>query len=578
MPSSINIQATFAADSAPRPIDGQQDEQWKKVAIVKRQERDAIIKAWDTYHEIRVKPSSTNVKFWPVQSGELTEDELAITEMLPSKLVSELALGKLTAETTLLAFIKRSIIAHHLTNPLTEIMFDQGIERAKELDRYWRQFRRPVGPFHGLPISLKDVINVKGLETTAGYVAKVGNKPESSDTLAQLLSRGGAVFFCKTNVPQTLVSGECFNYVFGRTTSPWNTTTSAGGSSGGEGSLVSLGGSPIGVGSDIGGSIRTPANHNGVYGICPSTQRFPLHGPDNAAQNLIINAVSGPLSRSLDGLRVYLKGVLALEPWNMDATCLKLPWNQEEYSFWRNPGQRLCFGIIYTDGIVTPHPPIQRAMRETVNQLEAAGHHIVELPSFLEAKSDGFERLMMRVFNACGDEELQTALSKYNEPLSPEVVAPKATDKLQLSEYLQAANDILRLRQKYALKYRDTVYQTPTGRPVDAIILPSGGHVSPPHGTMTYLLYEAISNLLDWTCATIPVGFVDQELDQVSPEQKHAPVSAQDTANWADYSPSKYENVPICLQVLGQRHDEEKILACMEVIDRALGKNEDTIV
>ncbi|KAL2671594.1 hypothetical protein Neosp_014184 [[Neocosmospora] mangrovei] len=568
MPASISN----SADQYP------EESHWRTVASTKRHERDAAVRRWDVHHESRTKPLSTNVKHWPIQSGELTESELAITEMLPSHLLRELSMGKLSAEETLLAFIKRTIIAHHLTNPLTEVLFERGIERAKELDHYWQQFRRPVGPFHGLPISVKDVFNIQGVDTTVGYVAWVGKKATSTDTLVQLLAQGGAVLYCKTNVPQTLMSGECFNYVFGRTTSPWNTKTSAGGSSGGEASLVSLGGSPIGVGTDIGGSIRTPANHNGIYGICPSTQRFPLHGPVNDNLNLIINPASGPLSRSLDGLRVYLQGVLGLEPWETDSSCIKLPWDQIEYCKWLEPSQELCFGVIRSDGIVNPHPPIQRAINETIAALKAAGHHIIEMPDFFEAVPDSFEGKMMRVFNACGNDGLQAILSRYNEPLSPEIVAPSAADKLEVAEYLATANNILRLRQKYAQKHRQTANQTPTNRPVDAIIMPSGGHVAPPHGTMTYLLYEAISNLLDWTCATIPVGFVDQRLDQLADPGAYTPISTEDAKNWADYSPQKYEHVPICLQVLGQRHTEEKVLACMGVIDRALGRDENTIL
>lgn len=137
-----------------------------------------------------------------------------------------------------------------------------------------------------LPISLKDILNVTGLESTTGYVAWIGNVQSEDDILVGMLHEAGAVFYCKTNVPQTLMSGECVNFIFGRTSRPWNTDLSARGSSGGEGSLISLGGSPLGVGSDIAGSIRTSANFNDIqhkiyYNFV--SQRFQKHTSQTSA-------------------------------------------------------------------------------------------------------------------------------------------------------------------------------------------------------------------------------------------------------------------------------------------------------
>lgn len=508
------------------------DDNWKAVAAQARRQRDEKIRAWDALFASRASPKTANVRSIPVTSGELSPREIALTETLPSHLVEALATGQLKAEELLRAFIKRAIIAQHLTNPLTEIMFDWGLKRAQALDEQLRQTGKPVGPFHGLPISLKEIINVKGLDSTFGFVGRVGRPAASNATIVDVLSRGGAVFYCKTSVPQGLMSGECFNYLFGRTTSPFNTSNSAGGSSGGEGSLVSLGGSPIGVGSDMGGSINTPANHNGIYGLSPSTERLPLHGAQNTSSNLIVKAVGGPLSRSLDGLEVYVKGVLALEPWTMDATCIKMPWNQSEHDRIMHPQAKLCFGFVEHDGVVNPHPPIQRGMSETKAALKAAGHYVIEVPSFFDSRSDQLEKCLYDIFNAQGDTDIKSILEVYNEPVSPELIMPQPQDKLELPQYLVAANRILRLRQKYLDRYMSTASMTPTGRPVDVLILPSGGHVAPPHGTMGYLLYEALSNLLDWTCGTIPVGIVDQELDQCPADSELAPLSPEDTKNW----------------------------------------------
>lgn len=504
---------------------------WQQLVSQKQLTREMAIAAWDEKAGSRCLPSSHKVKDWPILSRELTAKEIEITETNPSQLTRRLATGEWTSEETLRAFIKRTVIAHYLVNPLTEIFFEAGLERAKALDRHLKATSQPVGPFHGLPISLKDDMSIPGIETTCGYFAWIGNVAQRLDAIVDLLQKGGAVFYCKTNVPQTLMSGECFNYVFGRTVSAWNITTSAGGSSGGEAALVAMGGSPIGVGSDIGGSINTPANFNGIYGLCPSQGRLPLHGLRGQGGNLIIEPVPGPLCRSIDGLEVFVKGVLELEPWGMDASCIRMPWNEAEYTQSLGLNRKLCLAFIPNDGIVTPHPPIQRGMRETKAALEAAGHHVIEMPSFFEAVADGFEVAILKIFNACGSAEIEAIISKYQEPLSTEIVLPTKDDVLSVPEYLAAAKYIVNLRQKYLQKWMQTVDICPTGRPVDAFILPSGGHVAPPHGTMDYLLYEAISNLLDWTCATIPVGFVDPELDNIDAERHFVPLSDLDRRN-----------------------------------------------
>ncbi|KAH3673177.1 hypothetical protein OGATHE_002157, partial [Ogataea polymorpha] len=127
----------------------------------------------------------------------------------------------------------------------------------------------------GLPISLKDSFNVPGYDSTIGYISYIGNKDTRvQSNLVTLLLDLGANFHAKTNIPQTLMTADSENNVFGRTLNPNKLSMGAGGSSGGEGALVRLQGSAIGVGTDIAGSIRIPALVNGTYGLKPSINRL----------------------------------------------------------------------------------------------------------------------------------------------------------------------------------------------------------------------------------------------------------------------------------------------------------------
>ena len=174
----------------------------------------------------------------------LSTEEIEITETDAVDIVEKTSLGIWTAEEVTTAFCHRASLAHQLTNCLHETFFDAAIEDAKQLDAYYAQHKAPIGPLHGLPISLKDQFHIKGIETTMGYVGWIdtfegkkgtGNEKTFESEMVKELRSSGAVLFCKTSVPQSLMSGETVNNIIGYTTNPKNRNLSCGGSSGGEG-------------------------------------------------------------------------------------------------------------------------------------------------------------------------------------------------------------------------------------------------------------------------------------------------------------------------------------------------------
>ncbi len=174
-------------------------------------------------------------------------------------------------------------------NCLHEIFFDAAISDAQKLDDYYAEHKTPIGPLHGLPVSLKDQFHVRGVETTLGYLGWIGTFEGRHGTgkervyeseMVRELRNLGAILYCKTSVPHTLMMGETINNIIGYTFNPKNRNLASGGSSGG--ALIGLKGSPIGFGTDIGGSIRIPAGFNGLYGIKPSHGRMPYEGMANS--------------------------------------------------------------------------------------------------------------------------------------------------------------------------------------------------------------------------------------------------------------------------------------------------------
>ena len=173
---------------------------------------------------------------------------------------------------------------------------------------------------------------------------------------------------------------ETSSNLFGVTVNPYNTTLTSGGSSGGEGALIGLRGSCLGIGTDIGGSIRSPAANNGLYGLRPTTYRLPTAGLDaTMLYEEQIVPVIGPLSRSLEGIKMFMKAIIDTKPWLISPIDVPIPWRGDENFLEQDGKTKLKVGVIWDDGIVRPQPPVTRALREVVEKLKTlSGVEVVE--------------------------------------------------------------------------------------------------------------------------------------------------------------------------------------------------------
>lgn len=209
----------------------------------------------------------------------------------------------------------------------------------------------------------------------------------SESELVRELRELGAVLHCKTSLPTSLMVGETINNIFGYTWNPNNRHLSSGGSSGGEGALIALRGSPAGFGTDIGGSVRIPAAFNGIYGIRPSAGRIPYEGACNSmdGQSSIMSVI-GPMATSSRSLKLLFQSVLGTSPWLHDPLAVELPWRdaveQEVLSWTKGQGQ-LAFGIMRDDGVVRPQPPLARAFDIVEGTLKRLGHKVFSPLGFL---------------------------------------------------------------------------------------------------------------------------------------------------------------------------------------------------
>ncbi|CEP62635.1 uncharacterized protein LALA0_S06e00210g [Lachancea lanzarotensis] len=504
--------------------------------------------------------------------GILPVDEVNITSLDATALVENIASKKLTSYQICYAFCHRAALAHQILNCCIEIFFEEALERAKQLDAYYASTGKLKGPLHGVPFSLKDQVNLPNIETTIGYVSKVGQKADKMSLLAKLLHEQGAIFFVKTAVPTAMLASETVSTLHGRTLNAVNTSFSSGGSSGGEGSLIAAKGSPLGVGTDIGGSIRIPAAFQGLYGLRPSHGRVPYMDVTNSYEGQeLISSVIGPMSSSLRDLELFTKLVVDCESWRYDPDVVPIPWR----NFDGQQTQKLRFGIMTWDGMVLPHPPILRALEETRKVLIHHGHEVVE---WNFPHSEELIDVAEQVYGADFFNEVEEILNESEEPVSDymqlarnNILAKGGLGKpLSVRQWWEVSLKIRKLKQQYLEHWRDTANQTSDGKPIDSIICPvwpsAGFHDREvEHGCENYTMPF---NLLDYSCVVLPITEVDEMKDK--PNQAHLAKNASDKKMQDFYDAKKFGKMPVCLQIVCKRLEEEKCLAIASIVESCL--------
>ncbi|KAG8219530.1 amidase signature domain-containing protein [Butyriboletus roseoflavus] len=527
--------------------------------VAARKQRDRIDHlrrfAFAADHDPNPHVDVVNVQVYP--QATLTDKQRAIVNCDATTIVELIRKGVYTSTEVLTAVVTVAIRAND----------------AAELDRCLRETGQVVGPLHGLPVSIKDHIKVKGLDTSAGYTAWAYRTVADDDALVvNILRKSGAIIYVKTQNPQTLLSLETNNNIFGRTLNPYNRKLTSGGSSGGEGALIACRGSALGVGTDIGGSVRIPAAYCGLYGLKGSVARLPHSGllGSHDGMDAIVGCV-GPLARSARDLELFCKVMLDAEPWLVEPPLLEMPWKADVARGQGLP-EKLTIAILYDDGIVAPHPPITQAMKKYEAELRKAGHEVV-LWQPLDHQ-EGWE-LILKLYFLDGGEEYWQVLRAGGEPPVPQT--KWILDQIQHPRPF-AVDELFRLngeRETFRAKALEHWNATrgPTGRPVDAILCPVAPTLAPPHDTTCWWAYSSHWNLLDLPAVVFPVGQYSASHFPPLDSFLHAPRNGIEERIAGQWDPSVYDNAPISLQLVGRRHNEERLLAILKVIEDIVPSN-----
>ncbi|KAK4227255.1 Acetamidase [Podospora fimiseda] len=519
------------------------------------------------------------------------EDKETINAPIES-LVSAVQNGTTSPLSILHTYGKIAVKAHARTNCVTEVLIPSAEEWISSPEKHGINLQ---GPLAGIPVSLKDTIIVGGYDTTVGYSSFVGNAQTEDGAMVKLLKDAGAVPYVKTNCPITLLSFESGNEVWGKTRNPFNGGYSPGGSTGGESALLALGGR-IGVGSDVAGSVRLPAHWSGCWSLRCSTGRWPKAGIKTSMPGQEgVPSVYSPMARTGGDLIWFMRGVIGMKPWRYDASCVPLEWREGVMEEFRD--KRLRVGVLRTDGVVKPSPACERGLRIVEEVLRRDGHEVEEIkgtPDMYEGlrlaslllNADGCQMFeSFRRFGEWNDSgaRLMRRLAGLWAPLRwvywawvkfvrrDEVWAGLVRDWRPKSAFEQWK--LVAEREGYRTEW----FEWWNRKGYDVLISPPNATPALPHDGMKDGMsscgYTFLFNLLDYSAGVFPVTHVDKKLDKLPENFNLKKPNAVARGAYKYYDAEKMHGLPVGVQVIGRRLEEEKVLAVMQRIEDALGEN-----
>lgn len=290
------------------------------------------------------------------------------------ELAEAIARGEVSAAEAVEAHVARIEAVNPAINAVVLKTYDQARAEARVADeqRARRGGGASLGPLHGVPITIKESLDLAGTPSTFGVGRLANVLAPADDPYVARLRAAGAIILGKTNVAQLLMYIESDNPVYGRTNNPWNLDRAAGGSSGGQAAIIAAGGVPLGLGTDIGGSLRFPAAFCGVASFKPTAGRIPDQGASSAhiGQRAIVSQV-GPMARSVDDLALALDiinggGAPAVEP--------PMPLGDLAAV----DVSRLRVAYYADDGTLAPAASVRRAVSEAAGILAGRGARVTE--------------------------------------------------------------------------------------------------------------------------------------------------------------------------------------------------------
>ena len=408
---------------------------------------------------------------------------------------------KVSSQEVVEAYLQRIEAVNPQLNAVVQLTANTAREQARTADAALAR-GEIKGPLHGVPFTLKDNIEAAGVICTGGTQGRANYVPEKDATVVARMRAAGAILLGKTNLPEFCQAYESDNVIYGRTNNPYDLSRTSGGSSGGEVAIIAAGGSPLGIGSDGGGSIRWPAHCCGIAGIKPTTGRMARTGylpPPGGALSSFWQG--GPLARYIEDLTLTLKIISGVD-WH-DPAVVPIPLG--------DPAEvdlkRLRVAYHTDNDIVSPTPETVEAVKTTAKVLAEAGITVVEdRPPDIEQTHEIYYGLLCADGGAGMQHLLQTSGTTEAHSFLQQLQAVQRKNKLTIAEF-------------GALLFRLDMFRSTMlafMEQYDVILCPVSSHPAVPHGAtfegQEYPAYTPIFsytmtyNLTGWPGAVVRAG------------------------------------------------------------------------
>ncbi|XP_026999164.2 vitamin D3 hydroxylase-associated protein-like [Tachysurus fulvidraco] len=509
-------------------------------------------------------------------------DFSSIVTLSLAELSQKIRGGSLQPDAVLHAYMEKAIEVHKKLNCGTAVL-TESLKQLEDIESY------KDGLLYGIPISIKDNVDYEGYDSTCGVLTKLDDPVIKDSVVVSVLKKQGAIPFIKTNVPQGLLNYECSNPIYGRTVNPCNLQKTCGGSSGGEGALIAGGGSILGLGSDIGGSIRIPAAFCGICGLKPTNNRISLRGLSSCVKGgkTALSAV-GPMARDVESLALCMRALLCTDMFTLDPTVPPIPFNQQVYE----SSEPLRIGYYENDGYFQPSPSMSRALRETRELLEQAGHTLIPFkpPHMFTAfteyvargnLADGGATLLEHLKHGPVDPCLQHQASHYGRPvfmkkmisLLLRPIYPRIAALMNATCGVSSPVDLWKQHKAVEVYIQETLSQWEKLE-LDVLLCPMLG----PAYNFNYtgklssaLTYTALYNVLNFPVGVVPVTVVTDEDEE---ELKHY------TGNYGDVWDKTFikairggVGLPVAVQCVARPWQEEMCLRLMREVEKLCAEN-----
>ncbi|KAL3487949.1 amidase signature domain-containing protein [Aspergillus germanicus] len=444
---------------------------------------------------------------------------MPVPRSLPPPDFRDLTTGQLSAVKPATGFCKRAATAQQLTCCLTEMFFDQALVRAEKLDRHLAETGKPVGPLHGIPVSV---------HTTLGYFSFLDRRSLSMNSpMVGLLLRAGGIIYVKPHLPQTMMTCDSNTNVFGRARNPYSRFLTAGGSCGGEGALIAMRGSILGVGTD------TPLGRLGLAGG--------------------IAVALGPLCTSLRDADLFFRTIVSCRL--VQRIWMITLWDPRTSN--RRPKPQVTIGILPEDPDFPLQPPMYRTITTVTQKLAAAGHRVFDIPTGDPPSFASTCQLAFRFFKMDPHRTPLQNIKNGGAPYVPSLSVVYDLDNPGQEHTLHDLYDLNIAKAQVAAKMRQAWLKSG----VDVIVAPIYQSCAPLHDTNGDHVYTVIWNVVDYPACVIPVGHADKTADA-----KYV----RDVAYTPVYQPDKIEGAPCHMQIIGRRLKDEVLLQHAKAIEKIL--------